>query len=241
MRPFYERFGAIGVTIILTTTSIFVSITAVILSRLIASRPITPTDLLMSFLIPLALALPLTYMGSKTVSELIDAQNELTRLASIDSLTGVSNRSHFIQLAEEALADASPVETVGLVVIDIDRFKLINDTYGHLVGDEALKMIVRTINLHISQDAIFGRFGGDEFILLSPNTSRDELETLCQLTIEHIHTLSVGIQEVRTRLSVTMGATTAVPSAVTLNDMIARADAALLQAKRQGGGRLRYI
>lgn len=241
MRPFYERYGAIGVTVILTTTSIVVSLLAVVLSRLIASRPITPADLLMSVLVPLALALPLTYMGAKTVSELIETQNELSRLASTDPLTGVYNRSHFIQEAEAALADASPAETVGLVVIDIDRFKLINDTYGHLVGDEALRMIVRTIKLHLSQDAVFGRFGGDEFIILAPNTSREEIETLCQLTIEHIHTLSVGIQEVRTRLSITMGATTAVPSVVTLNDMIARADAALLQAKRQGGGRLRYI
>jgi diguanylate cyclase (GGDEF)-like protein len=237
----FERLGVIRTTIFLSVLSILLSVLIAIVIRLVAGIPISGTTVLISAIVPLVLAPPLIYVGTRTVLELVETRNKLLTMANFDVLTGVPNRAHFIHLAEEALMEAPAAQPVGLVVFDIDRFKLINDTYGHLVGDEALKMISRTVRVHLREGDIFGRFGGDEFILLTPDTSSTELQTLCHLLLTHIQTLSVGIKDVRTRLSTTMGVTSAVPSAVNLNDLIARADAALLQAKRQGGGRVRYV
>lgn len=228
-------------TVIMTIVSLLISVLVSILIRTIAGVEITSSSVVISAIIPLLIAPPLIYTGSRTVNDLVEAQNKLQMMATIDALTEVPNRGHFIKLAEEALMEAPAAEPVGLVVFDIDRFKLINDTYGHLVGDEALKMIAHTVKVHLREGDIFGRFGGDEFILLTPNTSSAEIQTLCHLMLTHIQTLSVGIKDVRTRLSATMGVTSAVPSAVNLNDLIARADTGLLQAKRQGGGRVKYV
>ncbi len=240
MRRLLQRYGVIGATIFTTLVCIGVFLVITILSRLVFRMPILVVDLVVAVLVPLMLALPLSYYSYKTVDELTDAGDKLEKLATIDPLTGIMNRATFIRTAEDALMTAPDVQPVGMVVMDIDRFKLINDTYGHLVGDEALRLIARTISVHLREGDIFGRFGGDEFILLTPNTSGTEIQELCHILLTHIQTLSVGIGDVRTRLSSTMGVTSAVPSAASLNDLIARADAALLHAKRQGGGRVRY-
>ncbi len=220
---------------------IFLAVLFSVVVRLFAGIQPSTNDIFIAATISLVLGPPLIYSSTRTVKELVEARNQLLHLANFDALTGVPNRAYFIRLAEEALLEAPAAQPVGLVVFDIDRFKLINDTYGHLVGDEALRMIARTVQVHLREGDIFGRFGGDEFILLTPNTSSAEIQTLCHMLLTHIQTLSVGIQDVRTQLSTTMGVTSAVPSAVNLNDLIARADAGLLQAKRQGGGRVRYV
>ena len=165
--------------------------------------------------------------------ELMEARNKLVDAGNLipsrGSLTGRTSSDW-----QKSPVGSACGQPVGLVVFDIDRFKLINDTYGHLVGDEALKMIAQTVSVHLREGDIFGRFGGDEFILLTPNTSSAELQTLCHLLLTHIQTLSVGIKDVRSRLSTTMGVTSAVPSAVNLNDLIARADAGAAAGQTSG-------
>lgn len=236
-----ERLGVIRTTIFLSIVIIFLAVLFSVVVRLFAGIQPSTNDIFIAATISLVLGPPLIYSSTRTVKELVEARNQLLHLANFDALTGVPNRAYFIRLAEEALLEAPAAEPVGLVVFDIDRFKLINDTYGHLIGDEALRMIARTVQVHLRDGDVFGRFGGDEFILLTPNTSSAEIQTLCHLLLTHIQTLSVGIQDVRSHLSTTMGVTSAVPAAVNLNDLIARADAGLLQAKRQGGGRVRYV
>ncbi|MBN2043631.1 MAG: GGDEF domain-containing protein [Anaerolineales bacterium] len=238
---FVDRFGAIGSTVILTFVSIIISVVCSILVRLVAGMPFTWPASMIAAIVPLLIAPPLVFSGASAVEELLETRSKLELIANFDTLTGVPSRAHFIHLAEEALMEAPEAEPVGLAIFDIDRFKLINDTYGHLVVDEALQLIARTVSVQLRESDIFGRFGGDEFILLMPNTSSNEIQSMCHLLLTHIQTLSVGIKDVRTRLSITMGVTSAVPAAVNLNDLIARADSALLHAKRQGGGRVRYI
>ena len=241
MRQFFNRYGVIGATIIFTVFSIFISVLYSALVRILSGTPLTALEVIISAVIPLILAPALLYQATRKFAELIEARDALQTIATIDPLTQVMNRATFLKTAEEALLNSPDAAPVGMVVMDIDRFKLINDTYGHPAGDEALRLIAKTISVHLREGDIFGRFGGDEFILLAPNTSENEIQELCHTLLTHIQTLSVGIEDIRTRLSSTMGVTSAVPSAASLNDLIARADAALLQAKRQGGGRVRYI
>jgi len=92
-------------------------------------------------------------------------------MAQIDGLTGINNRQYFMQLAAEEFEKAERYhQPLCLVMIDIDKFKSINDTYGHLDGDEVLRHFAHVIIRDIRKFDIAGRYGGDEFILIFPNT-----------------------------------------------------------------------
>jgi len=195
--------------------------------------------LAISFILPLIMSFPLSFLEMNTIAKLETAQVELEKLATTDPLTGVPNRGHFFTLAEDILLNAPPAQSVGLAIIDIDRFKLINDRYGHLAGDEALRSIAQAIHIHVRPGDLFGRFAGDEFILLCPNTTRTEIMELTHYLLQHVQTLSAG-EDTETRLSATMGVTTAIPGMASLPELIAKADTALLKAKREGGGRVLY-
>lgn len=241
LQRWLEKFGHFPTVIVSTLSIGTASLALTVLINLLLGLELLPSGLVISFFLPLAIAGPILHYILRTVAELAETKFQLEKMATTDMLTGVNNRRQFITLAEEALLNASDAQPVGLVIFDIDRFKLINDTYGHLEGDEALRLIARTVSVQLREGDIFGRFGGDEFILLAPNTSAREIQSFCHILMNQVHTLTVGNKDVCTRMSATMGVTAAVPSAVSLNDLIARADSALLQAKREGGGKVRYV
>jgi diguanylate cyclase (GGDEF)-like protein len=95
------------------------------------------------------------------ISERVAAENRIARMARFDELTGLSNRAHFKENVDAALA--SPDERGVLFVIDVDEFKSINDTYGHLVGDELLKKLASALEAMTRSTVLVSRFGGDEF------------------------------------------------------------------------------
>lgn len=97
---------------------------------------------------------------------------ELQRLATTDSLTEVLNRRHFIHLAKMEFQRARRYrQPLSLILFDIDTFKLVNDTYGHTVGDQVLRNMARICVNNLRQVDLFGRYGGEEFMALLPNTS----------------------------------------------------------------------
>jgi diguanylate cyclase (GGDEF)-like protein len=241
LQRWLKKYGHFPTVIVSTLSIGTASLALTVLINLLLGLELLPSGLVISFLLPLAIAGPILHVISRTLAELAKTKAQMERMATTDMLTEVNNRRQFITLAEEALLNANEAQPVGMVIFDIDRFKLINDTYGHLEGDEALRLIAQTVRVQLREGDIFGRFGGDEFILLAPNTSAREIQSLCHILLNQVQTLSVGNRDMHTRLSATMGVTAAVPSAVSLNDLIARADSALLQAKREGGGKVRYV
>lgn len=103
-----------------------------------------------------------------------NAQTELNRLALTDELTGIANRRHFFQQLEHEIKRLSRLQLpLCLVMMDIDYFKLVNDRYGHQVGDKILQHFTQFISARTRPYDIFGRFGGEEFALLLPETSVD--------------------------------------------------------------------
>ncbi|MCB2178534.1 GGDEF domain-containing protein [bacterium] len=211
-----------------------------LLIHLILNLKVLLYGIVISAVLPMLITPPILYIIFKTLTELTETKQALQKLATTDSLTGVPNRARFFELAEQALVDAPPAQPVGLAVIDIDRFKQINDHYGHLVGDAALQAIAKTISYHLRQEDIFGRFGGDEFILLTPNTSSTEIDTIARNLLHQIQIISIGENGSRIPLSVTIGVTAGVPGTTSLRQLIAIADGALLQAKQAGGKSTRY-
>lgn len=114
---------------------------------------------------------------------LASALEALDRIAATDELTGVGNRRHFVSQLEQCLARASDV-SVCLVLFDIDHFKMVNDTYGHGVGDEVLRRVAGAVAGSVRDDDVIGRIGGEEFALLFSATD----ESSAAVAAEHIRT-----------------------------------------------------
>src|SRR5215213_8218726 len=120
------------------------------------------------------------------LSEKTRAEAELRRAARYDSLTGLPNRATILKCLEDALRVSSRTE-VALLIVDLDRFKDVNDTLGHLVGDDILRQAATRIEQIFGQHGTVGRLGGDEFeIVVSANTRRDTIEELARRCIVYL-------------------------------------------------------
>ena len=157
------------------------------------------------------------------------------QLASIDGLTGLYNRRHFMEMAEGAFAHAQRLgQQLVVLMIDVDRFKQINDVHGHAVGDRVLADVAQACREYVRPDDIVGRYGGDEFIVLIPRTaSARAAEIAAQLT----GPLARAPGDDGTRVSFTLSIGIAeCADCRDLPSLLARADMAMYEAKRAGGG-----
>ena len=140
-----------------------------------------------------------------------------------DSLTGAHNRNFY-----ELNLKYRPIFG-GVAVIDVDDFKLCNDTYGHSLGDKALIMIANTIKHSIEPQDMLIRFGGDEFLLIMPDTDDDKFENILSKIRHKIETSSIeGFDGLK--ITVSMGGVTAKNE--TCNTAVGRADRYMYRAKR---------
>ncbi len=174
----------------------------------------------------------------KANAELQQALEQIEVLARVDALTGVFNRRHLIDALEQARRKAARSGTAfSIVMVDIDLFKKVNDTYGHLAGDGVLKGVASALTRTLRETDLCARYGGEEFMLLMEQT-RSEQAVICaervrtliqqqkfdELADDHTVTASMGVAEFR-------------PSE-TISEMIARADSALYRAKDAGRNRV---
>lgn len=162
---------------------------------------------------------------------------EVTRLATQDSLTGLHNRRHLIDLAQQELNRSYRYRhPVSLLVIDIDYFKDVNDTYGHLVGDQVLIGFSRFLTKTLRNVDIVGRIGGDEFVIVLPETLQETARTtgerLCRLIESNTCQTTKG--DVKFTISVGVSSDDDVKKDADLYALIERADRALYRAKDQG-------
>ncbi|CAM3297113.1 EAL domain-containing protein [Mycolicibacterium frederiksbergense] len=165
------------------------------------------------------------------------AEAELQHLAMHDRLTGLANRALFMERAETALADAAADDArrVGLIFLDLDGFKAVNDTWGHAQGDKVLATIARRIEASIRSRDTAARLGGDEFAVLCPDVSDiAHVQRVADRIRNELHrpvTLAMG--GVYNQLSVSGGVAISTPRC-TAEGLLQRADALMYQAKRSG-------
>lgn len=161
---------------------------------------------------------------------------DLRRRASTDPLTGAYNRAAFDERLAAELARAERHRTpFSLIILDIDHFKQINDTYGHATGDHVLTALVSVATENLRADDVFARWGGEEFVILAPHTDRDggvRLAEKIRTAVEQHPFDQAG------RITVSLGVADYRPREPA-DQLLSRADAALYQAKR--GGRNRAI
>ena len=158
-------------------------------------------------------------------------RDALERMAMHDQLTGIYNRHYLIEAAQQKIARASRHKhPISLLMLDVDHFKAINDTYGHSKGDEVLKEMSKVLKAQNRAEDIVARFGGEEFVILldqcdavaAADKSEKLRQVLEQLTPGGIKiTVSIGVAELK-------------PGEECFDDVLKRADLAVYQAKDQG-------
>jgi diguanylate cyclase (GGDEF)-like protein len=173
------------------------------------------------------------------VSELAQHADALELLASVDGLTGLNNRRRFLVLAETEWSRFKRYRRpLALLVIDIDRFKSVNDTYGHDAGDEVIKAVAEVLQKHKRSSDIVGRLGGEEFVLMLPEATLDKAlaaaERLKQLAADRVITVAGR----RIAVTVSIGASVARADVNGVDELLKQADIALYVAKRSGRNRV---
>lgn len=170
-------------------------------------------------------------MLSRARRELLAMNAELTRLATVDSLTKVYNRRHFYELMEKELARASRYEQgYALIALDLDHFKSINDTHGHDRGDAVLKAVTGAWTDTLRTNDILGRIGGEEFSIFLPQTNKSQAEVAAERLLEATRKLKISDGN-GGYFGVTVSMGIAFPAGECRQSLIICADKALYQAK----------
>jgi diguanylate cyclase (GGDEF)-like protein len=167
----------------------------------------------------------------------------LEQLASIDSLTDIPNRRRFAQVFDfewrRCLRNGLPLS---LIVVDVDHFKLYNDTHGHAAGDVVLRKIAKTLSGALKRAADFvGRYGGEEFVILLPEVDEQQGRNLAEQVRGEVEGMRIPHEDspVSPWVTISMGGATKVPDSATLDpDFFCLSDAQLYEAKRTGRNRV---
>jgi diguanylate cyclase (GGDEF)-like protein/PAS domain S-box-containing protein len=166
-------------------------------------------------------------------------EEQLRNMATTDSLTNIWNRRQFRSLARSELhrIDRYGGE-LALMMIDLDHFKAINDTYGHAVGDEALKMVAAVGRSSLRALDIFARYGGEEFVLALPQTHMEQAIQVAERFRQTLSQTPVATQSSQLYITVSIGVAVAGPGSDGLDTLLKQADEALYKAKNNGKNRV---
>jgi diguanylate cyclase (GGDEF)-like protein len=170
---------------------------------------------------------------------------QFQRAAGTDVKTGLATPAYWASAVPAELARAQTLRsTVGLLMLDLDRFKEINDTYGHPAGDQALRAVGESVRAEVRQGDLVARVGGDELAVLLPGASETEVLEVAERIRERLSTLSVSVDTTTATTAVISGVPASIGAAVypevadTMDQLILAADNALLTAKRDGRNRI---
>jgi diguanylate cyclase (GGDEF)-like protein len=170
--------------------------------------------------------------------ELKEAYKRIEELAALDELTGSFNRRCIMRMLDDEITRTQRTKaTCSIALIDLDWFKRINDTYGHPTGDEVLRTFAISVFANIRDFDRFGRFGGEEFLLVLPDTADDAAVRILDRLRAIIAELDWSAFSPGMRVTVSAGVTTLRPDE-TADTFLARADRALYEAKARGRNRI---
>ncbi|QEH06099.1 GGDEF domain-containing protein [Sulfurospirillum multivorans] len=177
----------------------------------------------------------LLYYYQKRLCELKLHNGQLELLSQYDDLTQIYNRRYFLEIVQYHFTKMYHQKPSAIMMIDIDHFKQINDTHGHILGDDVLQYVVKLISEHLRESDIFARYGGDEFIVFFPAISQKDIYNIALRIQSKLFedssyaspvTLSIGICLFSTSLA--------------LQNVIEYADNALYSAKSKGRNRIEF-
>jgi diguanylate cyclase (GGDEF)-like protein len=166
------------------------------------------------------------------ITEAVTANRKLMYLADHDQLTGTLSRRAIEQALRGAIRSAGEHAPVTLAYMDLDRFKTVNDLFGHTAGDEVLRQLCNRMATSLGTEHLLGRIGGDEFLILLRGTTLAEATAKCRDLVDLIDGSPFRVQELAFRIGVSFGAVEVTPG-IEIADLISAADRACRDAKRQ--------
>jgi len=177
----------------------------------------------------------------KDMSQRVIADRKIRYMARYDALTGLANRAYFLQEMQNILSSRLAGDLSAVLVLDLDRFKQINDTLGHIIGDKVLKDVSNKLEKLIGKDGNLCRFGGDEFVVLLPDIkSEDDAEAVASKVVQTISTPS-RIDKHHIEIGVSIGIALATPDICDPAKLIQNADLALYRAKSNPDGQICFF
>ncbi len=166
---------------------------------------------------------------------------ELEKAAYLDPLTEVGNRRYAETALVKCLAESSQNHTpYGVLFLDVDCFKPINDTYGHLIGDRVLRMVAKTLQHNLYAEDFIGRWGGDEFLVILHNVEADKLTSVTDKLRILVASSQLMLGEVNVKTTVSIGGTL-VSDDDSVDTLLTRTDLALYAAKSAGRNQIRMV
>jgi diguanylate cyclase (GGDEF)-like protein/PAS domain S-box-containing protein len=183
---------------------------------------------------------PLVILIGADITLVRKREEELQTQAQVDALTEVANRRHFLDLGNRALAQARRHHyPLTVLMLDIDHFKQVNDTYGHQVGDRVLRTFAQLCRQSLREEDLLGRIGGEEFAIILPHA---DIEAACanarRIRERFASTIIRLADAVQFSCSVSIGVSDLNPPHLGLEDLLQQADLALYQAKHEGRNRV---
>lgn len=169
--------------------------------------------------------------------QLQEMTNKLIRLATVDTMTGLYNRRHFANLSATSMSNALKDGTdLSVMMLDIDKFKTINDTYGHKVGDDVIVSLANILKSKQRKDDIISRFGGEEFVILLPKTDVKNANILAEDIRDSVEKSQVDLEDSQSiKFTVSIGVSNVdLINEKDVEKSLIRADEALYEAKNSG-------
>jgi diguanylate cyclase (GGDEF)-like protein len=239
LRQILRSFGIIKTTIGLTLISILLSVGITFsINSLLSGGPLGE-GLAIAILAPALITPVMSIWMLRLLSELDRAEQKLKILSHTDELTQTYNRRYFMQCGEQEFKRARRYgEVFSLALLDLDNFKEINDSRGHLIGDDVLRRFCYLLKQEIRQTDIFARYGGDEFVFLFPQTNRQQALAWAERLYEKYDVTPLAFEETTVHLSFSIGMATFDSTINDLDDLLNKADHALYRAKDGTGSKL---
>ena len=238
-----HRIGVRQATLAIVGSSVLLSVLLDVLWHLLAGWPLSTRSLLLATLLPV----PIAGLGAGITLRLIvaldQARSRAEQLALTDALTGVRNRRWFMtQAALEFERATRHGRALALVLIDVDHFKRVNDEHGHQTGDRLLVEIAQTCAATLRRTDLLARFGGEEFIVLLPETGQREAVRLAERMRQAVQ---AGLRDpqhpLQVPVTISLGVVAMSAATPTLYALIRATDQALYDAKRAGRDRVHTL
>ena len=235
------QVGALRVTLLLTAFTSFASLVTTWGFLYLSGHPSMGNAWWISMLVPVPMTLVCGGITFYMLVALETARARVHEMAMQDPLTGLCNRRRFVIAARRELdLAARHHQPLAVLLLDVDHFKLINDEHGHQVGDRVLMEVSRRCELALRATDVLARWGGEEFIVLLPNTPVEQAQLLAERMRQAISaTAQVQVRERSVRVTVSVGAAGAKSDeARSLDELVSLADAELYKAKTGGRDRV---
>ena len=244
MRQLVSRLGRGKTVVIATICSVLLSalVTYVVMSVMELHFGSLSTDfsklrgVFVGVVVPLIVTPMIVWSLVELIFKIDALEAQMRHLATYDHLTGLLNRRAFLEQSSHwCLMAQRGEQRFCLVIIDLDDFKAVNDSFGHLAGDTVLKDFARQVNLGIRRSDLVGRLGGEEFAILFPNATHEVAMKMLDRLHDSIRKSVVQITGEELRYTVSMGFVHVdYASDLSISELLGKADEALYAAKNQG-------